>query len=210
VKPSTRVVLLAIAFEGALGLLGWALAAWQDVPLAPRLTPASDMWLRTAVAVLPMLAALAYVTRSRWKPIVDLRTRVEALVGELFRDASWLGLAVISLAAGVGEEVLFRGALQPIAERWWGPLAGLAAGSVLFGAAHALTRTYFIFAVIVGAYLGWLAQHYGELFTPILVHAVYDFAALLVLKSRTAGHASVSERPESAASNSMRNLKETP
>jgi membrane protease YdiL (CAAX protease family) len=115
-----------------------------------------------------------------------LRTRVEWLVGELFRDVTWPGLAIISMAAGLGEELLFRGAIQPIAERWWGPLAGLLATSVLFGVVHAVSRTYFIFATIVGLYLGWLTLWFGELVTPTIVHAVYDFAALLILRSRIA------------------------
>jgi membrane protease YdiL (CAAX protease family) len=182
IKQTANVVLLAVVFEGALGLLGWTLATWQNVPLITRLTPTSGAWLRAAAASLPMFATLVYVTRSHWRPIVDLRTRVEWLVGELFRDVSWPGLAIISMAAGLGEELLFRGAIQPIAERWWGPSAGLIAASLLFGVVHAVTATYFLFATLVGFYLGWLAQHFDDLLTPVIVHALYDFAALLVLQ----------------------------
>jgi uncharacterized protein len=135
------------------------------------------------IAAAPMLVLLAYVTRSQWKPLVELRTQVEQLVGELFGGVSLLGLAAISIAAGVGEELLFRGALQPLAERWWGGAAGLAATSLLFGAVHAVTWTYFLFATAVGAYLGWLAQHFDDLVAPIAVHAGYDFVALLVLRA---------------------------
>src|SRR5688572_16794158 len=110
------VVLIAVAFESLLGLTGWALTAWQDVPLLERLTPTATVWLRVAAATFPMFVLLAYVTRSTWAPVVELRSRVERLVGELFQGVGWLGLAIVSLAAGFGEEVLFRGALQPIAE----------------------------------------------------------------------------------------------
>ena len=184
-----QVVLIAIVFEGALGLAGWGLSTWLGVPLAPRLVLSPAVGLRCALASAPMFLLLAYITRTRWKPLADLRTQVESLVGEFFRGVSWPGLAAVSIAAGVGEEVLFRGALQPLAERWWGPTIGLVATSVLFGAAHMVSRVYFVFAMAVGMYLGWLAQQTGELLTPITVHAAYDFVALLVLRSRAASNA---------------------
>jgi membrane protease YdiL (CAAX protease family) len=185
-KSPASVVLLAVVFEGLLGLAGLALGAWQDLPLLERLTPTASIGLRVAAATFPMLVLLVYVTRSKWAPIVELRSRVEWLVGQLFQDVGWLGLAIVSLAAGFGEEVLFRGALQPIAERWWGPTAGLIAASLLFALAHAVTRAYFLFALAVGLYLGWIAQTFNELVTPIAVHAGYDFVALLVLRSSAA------------------------
>ena len=182
-----NVVVLALAFEGALGAVGWALCAWRDVPLAPRMTVSSDVWLRSVIASQPMLLLLLFLTRSEWRPIAELRRQVEPLVSELFRNVSWLGLAVVAIAAGVGEEVLFRGALQPLAERWWGPVAGLIVVSVLFGALHAASPMYFVLATIVGFYLGWLAQHFDDLTAPIFVHAVYDFAALVVLTTAGIG-----------------------
>ena len=186
-RPAS-VVLIAVLFEGLLGVVGWALCVWQGVPLAERLTPTASTWLRVAVATLPMLILLVYVTRSRWALIVELRSRVEWLVGELFRDVGWLGLAVVSVTAGFGEEVLFRGALQPIAERSLGSTTGLIAASLCFALAHAVTRAYFLFALAVGLYLGWIAHTFDELVTPIAVHALYDFVALVVLQRSVRRH----------------------
>jgi membrane protease YdiL (CAAX protease family) len=184
---SATVVVIALAFEGALGLAGWGLAVWQDLPLARRLTASvGEVAVRSAVATLPMLLVLVYVTHSTWRPIAELRRQVEQLVGELFGDMGWPGLAVVSMAAGAGEEILFRGAIQPIAQGWFGATAGLVFASLLFGAAHAITRTYFLFATAVGLYLGWLALTFSELATPIAVHAVYDFVALIMLNRRAA------------------------
>jgi membrane protease YdiL (CAAX protease family) len=78
--------------------------------------------------------------------------------------------------------LLFRGALQPLASRWLGDLAGVAIVSVLFGALHAASRMYFFLAVIVGLYFGWLAWWFDDLVAPIVTHAVYDFVALAVIK----------------------------
>lgn len=164
-----------------------ALCAWLGFPLASRLVVSADTLLRSIIASAPMFLLLAYVMRSQWKPLVDLRNQVESLVGELFRGVSWLGLAAVAIAAGAGEELLFRGALQPLAERWWGPAAGWIGVSVLFGLVHAASRIYFLFATAVGLYLGWLAASFDDLVAPIVVHAAYDFVALAVLQHATKG-----------------------
>jgi membrane protease YdiL (CAAX protease family) len=142
-----NTVLLATAFEGALALVAVALAAWFELPLARRLAIDADVARRCAVAVIPMLALLWIGTRSRWGPLVELRRLVEWMVAELFGNVPWPGLAVVSIAAGLGEELLFRGALQPLASRWVGDVAGVAIVSVLFGALHAASRMYFFLAV---------------------------------------------------------------
>ena len=184
-KRPANIVPLAVAFEGGLGLAAVGLAWWLDVPLAHRLTPSTGALVRGAIGLIPLLLMLAYATRSRWRPLAELRRQVEQLVGELFRDVSWVGLAAVSIAAGVGEELLFRGALQPLAERWFGPAAGLIVVSLIFGALHAASRTYFILATLVGLYLGWLAQEYDDLLAPIFIHAAYDFVALWMLVDGT-------------------------
>jgi membrane protease YdiL (CAAX protease family) len=179
--PHRSIVAVAVIFEAALGLAGIALAWRLGVPLADRLRPEIAMVGRTVLALLPMVALLAVALRSHWGPLARLRDLVQTLVREYFGAARWWELAAVSLAAGFGEELLFRGALQPLAERWWGPAGGLVAVSVLFGLLHAASATYLILAILMGLYLGWLAQYVGELITPIAVHAAYDWAALILL-----------------------------
>ena len=51
----------------------------------------------------------------------------------------------------------------------------------MFGLLHPITRAYAVIAALLGAYLGglWLAG--GNLLTPIVAHALYDFVALVYL-----------------------------
>jgi membrane protease YdiL (CAAX protease family) len=81
----------------------------------------------------------------------------------------------------VGEELLFRGALQTKLAEWTSPIVGLLLTSFLFGLAHALSKLYFLFAIAVGAFLGWLALEYHDLVAPMIAHALYDFVALVYL-----------------------------
>jgi hypothetical protein len=182
-RRSTKFVLAAAIFEGALGAAGYGLARWFGEPIAARLTASTaDLW-RSALATAPMLALLVAALRTRWAPLAELRDDVAKLVEEFLGDASWAGLALVSVAAGLGEEILFRGALQPLAVDWLGSAwLGVAAASVVFGALHAATPTYFVLATAIGLYFGWLAEQFDDLVAPIVTHAVYDFAALVSIR----------------------------
>ena len=82
-------------------------------------------------------------------------------------------MIVISVAAGVGEELLFRGALQ--AE------AGLVTASIVFGLLHIGGRDTMVFGgwvMVMGAGLGGLAVATGGLLAPIVAHSAYDAAAI--------------------------------
>ena len=86
-------------------------------------------------------------------------------------------IVVISLIAGAGEELLFRGVLQPV--------VGLAASSLIFGAVHVGGRGfvgYGVWAALIGMFLGWLATATGGLLSPIVAHAVYDALALAFIR----------------------------
>ena len=90
-------------------------------------------------------------------------------------------LALVALFAGLGEETLFRGVIQPALATHLPVLAALAATAALFGLAHWITPTYALLAGIVGAYLGGLLLVSGNLLVPIVAHALYDLVALTLL-----------------------------
>lgn len=95
----------------------------------------------------------------------------------------WVDLLILSAIAGLGEELLFRGALQPWLERAWGFEAGLIASSLVFGLVHAVTPLYAVLATLIGIYLG-LSLDYGgsrNLLTPVIIHGLYDFLVFLAL-----------------------------
>jgi membrane protease YdiL (CAAX protease family) len=77
---------------------------------------------------------------------------------------------IVALASGIGEEVLFRGALQPA--------FGLVWTSLLFGLIHVgPDRRYLVwtaFAVAVGFSLGWIVVATGSLVGPIVAHVLIN------------------------------------
>jgi membrane protease YdiL (CAAX protease family) len=131
-----------------------------------------------------LLGAMAMI---RWPvgPLARIKDFSEAVLREFFTSSTVLDLALISVAAGLGEEMLFRGVLQPVFARWLGPALGLFLASVLFGLLHPITLTYVVLAALVGVYLGWLYELSGNLLVVIVTHALYDFVMLVYLTRYT-------------------------
>lgn len=193
------VVRLTLVVEGALVLLALGLGVITDLPPFGTLSFTVASCLLGLLATLPLLGFLYWSLATRWSAIVRLRTKVVELVVPMFADCSVAHLAVVALAAGIGEEALFRGVLQPLADRFVPTAAAVGAVAMLFGLAHAVTRTYAVLAGLIGLYLGWLLIVSGTLLVPIVVHALYDFVALLVLVRRAPEHAGGTSEAEATA-----------
>jgi membrane protease YdiL (CAAX protease family) len=181
-QHSGRNFALAIMFESALGFVGLAIAWAAGISMQERLQVSGPALVRGLLACLPMFVFLVVMRASRWAPMVQLRQQVEMLVRELFGDSSWIELALVCFAAGLGEELLFRGALQPWIAEITHPSVAIVVVGLLFGLAHSLSVAYFVVATLIGCYLGWLMHAYDDLVAPITAHALYDFMAILFIR----------------------------
>lgn len=179
-----QTVAMAMIFEVGLGFAGVVVAALAGIDLKSQLVVSQQAVLNGLLACLPILAMLLVLYQVKWQPLLELRYEVERIVGELFGESSWFELALVSIAAGVGEEILFRGALQPLGIGWLSFWPGFILVAILFGLAHAMTKIYFVMATVIGFYFGWLALQDNNLVTPIVAHAVYDFLALAIIQRR--------------------------
>jgi membrane protease YdiL (CAAX protease family) len=115
-----------------------------------------------------------------------LRPVVRLLVGP---GAGLPELFLLAAASGIGEEALFRGALQPWLVRSFEryvvssePLSvtlGISAATLLFTALHPPLhrdlRPWTIFALVIGFALGGLAAWSGSLAAPIAAHFLMNF-----------------------------------
>jgi membrane protease YdiL (CAAX protease family) len=128
-----------------------------------------------------LLLGLVVCSRIRSGPLARLLELVRERIRPLFAGCSAGDLALIALSAGIGEELLFRGLIQPGLAVWMPAWAALAITSALFGLAHLVTPTYALVAGLIGLYLGALLLFSDNLVAPVLVHALYDLAALHLL-----------------------------
>lgn len=179
---------MAVVVEGGLCLLAIVVAWVFHVSLRDKLAafggPLAAAVVRGLVATLPMLVIFWLLMNSHWRRLVQLREQVEWLIREMFPSGSIPQFAMVATLAGVGEELLFRGAIQMKLIDWSTPFIGIAVTSLLFGLAHALSKLYFLFAVAVGGFLGWMAFRYNDLVAPMVAHGTYDFLALTYLSLR--------------------------
>ncbi len=95
----------------------------------------------------------------------------------------WTDLLILASIAGLSEELLFRGVIQPWIESSWGMTAGLVGSNIIFGLAHAVTPLYAVLATLVGIYLSLSLDYGGDrnLLVPIVIHGLYDFLAFIAL-----------------------------
>ncbi len=160
--------------EGGVVLIALLLAAWLDLWPLNSIHPGFADALWGGLAIVPMLL-LFFAARG-------LRRLVVELLGQPLSLCTWYDLLLVAVLAGFGEELLFRGVLQP----WLGrghPLAGLIGANLIFGLLHALTPGYAALATAFGFYLSWLLAGFGEpnLLRPIVAHAAYDYVAFLLI-----------------------------
>jgi len=172
---------LLIALEALLALVGLGLGHLLRVaPLSTvELNVPSILW--GLAATVPMLLLAAAIGRFETRFTRALMQVVDELIVPMFRDWTLLDLALAGACAGIGEEILFRGALQAAASETYGPVIGLVSASVIFGVVHAVNASYAVFATLLGVYLGLLWQLTDNLVAPIIAHGLYDFLALIYL-----------------------------
>ena len=133
------------------------------------------------VATAPLLLLFWWGLRSRYPPAVGIRRTLDTLAFPLLGQWSIAQLVVISILAGICEEILFRAVIQGGLVEPVGTLAALLLASIAFGLAHLMTLAYAIAAALIGLYLGGLWILTGNLLAPVVTHAVYDAVVLIYL-----------------------------
>ena len=131
---------------------------------------------------LPLLALFLATHHLSFEPIQRINRFLIDSIGPFLASCRVVDLILLATLAGVCEEIVFRGFLQPWIGRL-GATAGLIGSSIVFALAHFVTPTYAIAAFLIGIYLALLMQFDDSpnLLVPIITHAVYDFVAFLVI-----------------------------
>ncbi|MDP4548500.1 MAG: CPBP family intramembrane glutamic endopeptidase [Marinobacter sp.] len=170
----------ALLFQGGIGVVG-ALAIWLfDIPLLTADLGLVKSFAFGAVGAMVTYLFLLQLTKLTWLFPDNLSEQMQALY-EFAGSYRWPTLVLLSLLAGVGEELLFRGAIQGWLLQHTGPWTSVMAASLLFGLVHYVSLTYFVMATGLGLILGASYQLSGSLIMVMVWHAVYDILALYFL-----------------------------
>lgn len=179
-----------LCFEVGIGVFALLCGNFTRMWPAERLSwPISTpILLIGLVTALPPMAVILGIRRFPWRVCQELSQMVDTKVWPMFRHLNIAELALISIAAGWGEELLFRGLIQAELTQRFDVLTGIAVASLVFAVMHCLSPAYFAMAFLISIYFGWLFWHFDSLWVPILGHATYDFLMLLIMRYRDRGH----------------------
>jgi membrane protease YdiL (CAAX protease family) len=159
---------LTFLLRGALPLKG---PAW--LPLAPPRDILYSFALGVSFGSLVAVATRFCVRRFAWAKNLHRELR------PLTRGLSGTGIVALALTSSLGEELLFRGLLQP-----W---LGLWLQALLFGVLHQLAGTsrwvWAGWAALVGFALGSIFALTGSLAGPLAAHALINGLNLSYLRS---------------------------
>jgi membrane protease YdiL (CAAX protease family) len=95
-------------------------------------------------------------------------------------DLHWSDILFYSFCAGVGEEILFRGALQPLLGLWF--------AAILFVILHGYISTkdwkksiYGVFLIFISAGFGYLVLYF-DIYAAMAAHFIFDVIMFIKLK----------------------------
>jgi len=189
----STLVLAAVAFYGLMSIGALIAFSVADLNVADVVFGAETDTAPTHLSdgLLGVGCGLAIVllswTLRRFAPMQKLQREFADILGPLSSSA----IAVLAVTSSIGEELLFRGALQPWIGFW--PTA------ILFGLLHGgMTPrlwAWTVFALLAGVLLGWLADFTGSLLAPFLCHFTVNYFNL---------HALSNEAPDSPRLGSQR------
>jgi CAAX protease family protein len=168
--------LVSVLSDGALALAGIGFLVSRGLRESLARLDLRRVSLRQVVLAAALAGAFLVVVgviehaESVWLP--ETRALEDRFDYQFMETSPVIGAVLVSLAAGVGEEVVFRGALQP--------RLGVLATSALFAATHVqyqIPGIAIIFLVALG--LGLVKNRTSTTFT-ICLHVIYDLGAFVL------------------------------
>lgn len=185
----TEITPISIVFEGTL----WVVAALLGVGFAIRRT-----WSQTAERlglIIPTgehisagimsgigMFILLLIFQGIWltispQTIADQTVAAEAMTSAIISIPMAL---LISTGAAIGEEIIMRGALQPVFGGW------LVSGFFVVLHSQYLFTPIMLFIFVLGMTLAWLRLRYGTI-TAIIAHFVYNALPFILILFQSGG-----------------------
>lgn len=166
---------------------------WFNYNVANRRPPQSmiNMVLILSMTLLPVVGMLSSFNQSimpQEGAVAEFMRNLEEAANDILKlvtsqRSSWdlvSNLLVFAVLAGICEEFLFQGALQPLLMKWTkNPHVGILLTAFIFSVLH--FQFYgFIPRFMLGVYLGYLFYWSRSLWLPILAHILHNALSLLV------------------------------
>ena len=169
---------MVVGLTGVLGLLAIGLSFLFSTPLLPQIAFNLDGLAWGLVGTVPLAIFLYLFTRTNIGPLVELRESQIDFFAQIGFELSPVRIAALAAAAGICEELLFRGVFQTWLATMGTMIGAILLSNLVFGLLHFRTFLYAVIAGAVGIYLGVFHAATGNLLVPIIIHGLYDALAL--------------------------------
>lgn len=174
-----RALLINLYFtQSLIVVLALTLMWWLDINPVHLFTAHSvaGVTIITYGILFAVVVLISDVILTRWIP--KHVTDDGGMNEKIFANRPVWHIIVICIVVSIGEELLFRGAIQSAIGVYW--------TSVLFAAVHVRylqhwLMTSLVFAISYG--LGWIYVQTGTIATPIIAHFLIDFVLGFHLRS---------------------------
>lgn len=167
----------AALFYAALTLAALAIGIFTENALLWRARPESLSSILTQLLLGLLVGGLVILLSSLLTRFTGWGQSFEHMVREIFGPLAWSDCFFLALLSSLGEELLFRGALQP--------LLGLYPTSLLFALAHwPRDRSLVPWTLMAGGLglgFGVMVEESGQLGGPIAAHFLVNFVNLRLL-----------------------------
>ncbi len=175
------ILLLALGTLLIFGGLGYLFIPYvRDMAVLQYLLGLKALWLQIVIGV-----AFGIITAKAGWQIVELPLlqKTKVFFTQIIKplNLSVIEIILISICAGIGEEMFFRGVVQPVLGIW--------ATALLFVLLHGylnpfnMPLTYYgIYMVVVIGVMGLFTEYFG-IVSAMMAHAVIDFILLRELSN---------------------------
>lgn len=186
-SAGSLILLIGFLTEGFLSLI-WFLAWYFEL-----ITPATSDWslLSTSLLVTAFLIPLLlfnYLLFLRF-PSPDRKEFLDSKVYPLCQALNLPLMVIISLLAGIGEELFFRDLILNFLNSEFGATVAVIISSLLFAIVHFIGQIrnnirLIVIYFIVGIYFGIIYLTTKSVLICITIHCLYDLLAMLLFSSK--------------------------
>lgn len=183
-----RLFLIGVLFEFLAGVFAIILSLIFKYKIFSNVKINTSEFTKGVLYAIPVMIffyALFKIPSQRLKQIeITITNFVHTILG----NCSVIHFAIISIVAGVCEELLFRGFLQGFFSQKLGLLPSIILTNLAFGLMHPVSYLYSLITFIAGCYFSMVLHFEKNLFVLMVTHSLYDFIALCYIKFRKENH----------------------
>lgn len=176
--PGDNSFIVVVGGTILLGIAAFGLSLFLNTPFGPQFSLNPNDFLLGVIATLPLVIFLWWFTNTNIASLAAFRDSQIEFFASLGFEFTPTRTILMALAAGISEELLFRGVLMTWLQYFLPLIVAVIASNIVFGVLHMRTALYALIAGCVGVYLSIIFVATGNLLAPITTHILYDAVAL--------------------------------